>query len=242
MDAAGTRLQKYLSARGVVSRRRAAALIRAGQVLVDGEVITEPGMRIPPRASTVTINGVPVEGEFPPARTILLYKPRGFICSRSSSQGHTVCELFDPTEENLVTVGRLDKNSEGLLLLSNDGGLVNRLTHPRYGHRKTYRVTVSGQPGAAAMRVLRSTMDIDGYRIRPAEVKLLRKANREGRFILEFTLCEGRNRQIRRMCELAGLNVHRLVRTRMAGLSLKGLKPGQWRELTTAEAERLDAC
>lgn len=209
---------------------------------IDGEIVTEPGMRILPRVSTVTINGVPVEGEFPPARTILLYKPRGFICSRSSSQGHTVYELLAPTEEQLVTVGRLDKNSEGLLLLSNDGGLVNRLTHPRYGHRKTYKVTVSGQPGAATLRKLRATMDIDGYRIRPAEVKLLREADREGRFILEFTLYEGRNRQIRKMCELAGLNVHRLVRTRMAGLSLKGLKPGQWQELTTAEAEKLNAC
>jgi len=231
------RLQKYLSERGVASRRTAAALIEAGLVKVNGRLVTEPGARLDPDDCSITVRDEPIGPDVPATRTILLYKPRGYICSRASGQGHTVYELLGEEEQKLVPVGRLDKNSEGLLLLSNDGALVHRLTHPRYGHQKTYRVTVSGNVSARTLDLLRSRMNIDGYRIQPVDVTVqTRKETELDRTVLQFSMGEGRNRQIRKMCEQAGLKIHRLVRTRMGKLSIKGLHPGQYREVTTAAA------
>lgn len=234
------RIAKFLAERGVASRRRAEELIRAGRVAVNGAVVVEPGVRVEPEADSVTVDGQPVQPHRERRRTIMLYKPRGYICSASTRQGRTVYQLLPSMPERLVPVGRLDKDSEGLLLLSNDGELVLRMTHPRFEHTKTYRITVEGAVTKDTLAFLRSRMTIDGYVILPAEVQLLRESTHAGRQVLEMVLREGRKHQVRLMCEAAGLRVTRLVRTAVGELTLQGLRPGQWRELTQPEAASLE--
>jgi 23S rRNA pseudouridine2605 synthase len=233
------RLQKALADRGVASRRGAADLIRRGRVTVDGIVTREPGLRVDPGRQTVAVDGITLSQAPEPHRTILLHKPRGLICSRSDVDGRTVYGLLPDELHSLVPAGRLDRNSEGLLVMSNDGDLVARLTHPRFGHGKTYRVTVSGTVDAATLARLQEPFMVDGHRTRPARVVVLKPAEAAGRLILEFTLREGRKRQVREMCAGVGLRVHRLVRTGEAGLTLRGLAPGEWRELTREECLRV---
>jgi 23S rRNA pseudouridine2605 synthase len=241
-DAAVTiRLQKYLSERGVASRRAAAEWIRAGRIAVNGRVTTEPGLRVTPGSDAISLDGRPLAADRPVCRTIMLNKPRGYVCSRSTREGKSVLELLPDVTEHLVPVGRLDRDSEGLLLLSNDGDLTLRVTHPRFGHVKSYRATVSGPVGEKTLAFLRSPMRLEDGPIRPAEVRALRPGSQAGRQVLEFVLREGRNRQIRRMCEKAGLEVHRLVRVQVGPLELGGLRPGQWRDLTSVEVEALRA-
>lgn len=244
--AATPRLQVYMEHLGIASRRRSAELVKAGQVLVNGVRILEPGYRIQnPGRDVITVSG---RVYTPPRhivhRTIMLNKPAGLICSSRDDHGPTVFECLRGIRERLVCVGRLDKESEGLLLLSNDGDLVNRLTHPRYGHRKEYLVVASGLFDEATLAFLNSPMQIDGYRIRPAQVDYLERLPdglRAPRHRLRFVLGEGRNRQIRNMCELAGLRVQSLVRTAINGLRLpRDLRPGQWRDLTPADFDRLE--
>ena len=230
MDDNEIRLQKYISERGIVSRRKAAELICDGRITVNGEVVTVPGTRISGDVK-VTIDGKVVDGNIPDNRTIMIYKPRDYICSRATEQGATVYDLLDKADRKLVTVGRLDKNSEGLLLLSNDGDLVNRLTHPSYDHTKIYEVTVSGNLDELTIQKLQSRMIIDDYRIRPVKVTILPYKYKGNRYLLKFELKEGRNRQIRRMCDQVGLKIHRLVRTEFAGLNLGGLKSGQYKDV-----------
>ncbi len=254
MDA-GVRLQKVLAERGVASRRGSAAIIAAGRV--NGTVVTEPGLRVDPRRDNIVVDGAPLPAEREGKRSILLYKPRGYICSRSNQDGKTVYQLLKGVSERVVPAGRLDRDSEGLLILSNDGDLVERLTHPRFKQEKVYRVTVSGSLAPGVIAELEEPIEIEGSSTLPARVRLLRrggasaysdgqdrsslergpsstdsehKPHRE-KSILEFVLHEGRNRQVRRLCERSGLRVHRLVRTRIGRFSLSGLKPGQWREL-----------
>jgi 23S rRNA pseudouridine2605 synthase len=233
------RLQKYLAAHGIASRRGAEELLKTGRVCVNGTPATEPGLRVSPHKDVITLDGKKLDK--PAAfRTIMLYKPRGYICSAADDAGHIVYELLRDIPERLMPAGRLDKNSEGLLLLSNDGNLILKLTHPRFLHPKTYHVTVSGDTGRERIKMLNSRLIIDGYQIQPAQVRVLRTSTTPGRMILEFILHEGRNRQIRAMCELAGLEVHRLVRTKICSLPLKGLKPGEWRDLTADEVRQLN--
>jgi 23S rRNA pseudouridine2605 synthase len=222
------RLQKVLADRGVASRRGSAEIIAAGRVAVNGAVVDEPGLRVDPAVDGIRVDGVDLPADGETTRTIMLYKPRGYICSRSDKQGKTVFDLLEGIPERIVPAGRLDKDSEGLLLLSNDGGLIEQLTHPRFGQEKEYRVTVSGSLAPEVIRELASPIDIEGYTTVPARVKVLK---REPRPVLEVVLREGRNRQVRRLCERSGLRVHRLVRTRVGDLLLKGLKPGQWRDI-----------
>jgi 23S rRNA pseudouridine2605 synthase len=229
------RLQKYLAQRGVASRRAAEEMITAGRIAINGRAVTELGTRVCPARDQVAVDGVPLRKARQGLRTIVLNKPRGYVCSSSAEDGTTVFELLPGVAERLVSVGRLDKASEGLLLLSNDGDLVNQLTHPRYEKEKIYRATVSGAVSESTVNALRRPMDLDGYVTRPAKVTLLRQSATPGRQVLEITLREGRNRQIRRMCEAAGLQVHRLVRVQVGPLKLGGLRPGQWRDLTTKE-------
>ena len=234
MTEEGIRLDKYLADCGVASRRRSAELVRQGRVQVDGATADEPGVRIDPQTSDVSADGKPVKA---PRRllTIKFYKPRGVICSTNAKQGRTIYECLHDVEERVVPAGRLDKDSEGLLILSNDGDLVHRLTHPRFEHAKTYRVSISGHLDASILQRLNQPMTLDGYCIRPARVSHLR-ATSDGRHeLLEFTLKEGRNRQIRKMCDRFGLRIHRLVRTEVAGIRLTPLKPGGWQELSAAE-------
>jgi len=229
------RLQKYLAERGIGSRRCCETYIAEGRVKVNDKITVKPGSRIDPYRDKVMFDGKIVPSVSSSRRTIMLYKPRGYICSASSKQGRTVYELLDEISERLVPVGRLDKDSEGLLLMSNDGGLINRLTHPRFQQEKTYHATVSGNLDDLILKTLQSRLIIDGYRIQPAKVMLLSKSEEKGRYILEFILKEGRNRQIRKMCEQAGLKVLRLLRVKIKNLALSGLKAGKWRDLTRRE-------
>ena len=231
------RLQKFLAHAGVASRRAAEKIITGGRVCLNGETVTHPGTPVVPEQDTVTLDGQPIVPE-QKSLTLLLYKPRGYISSTSSVQGKSVLELLPEGMPRLYPVGRLDKNSEGLLLLTNDGNLANRLTHPRYEHRKIYEVTVSGHLSDAVIRKLNRPMVIDGYRIRPAKVKLLRALD-NGRTVLGFELREGRNRQIRKMCEALNLRVNRLIRTKIGNLKVGNLRPGEWRELSHAELTQL---
>ncbi len=224
---------------GIASRRRAADIIKSGDVLVNGERILEPGFRVQnPKNDVLTVGGrvytLPRGGM--KLRTIMLNKPRGLICSSDDSRGETVFACLKNIPERLVCVGRLDMNSEGLLLLSSDGAFVNQLTHPKFGHRKEYLVSVGGYFDQEVLDFLNSPMKMDGYRIRPANVDYLERlpdGRNHERHLLRFLLHEGRNRQIRNMCELAGLRVQTLIRTAINGLRLPDdLQPGQWRDLT----------
>lgn len=241
MNGAGNakiRLQLALARSGVSSRRHAEDMIRAGRVSVNGETVVEMGVRVDPRVDVVLVDGAPLQA--PPARrrTVLLNKPVGYLCAASDGHGgRLVTELVADVPGRLVPVGRLDKDSSGLLLLSDDGDLVAHLTHPRYGHRKVYMVEVSGRCDGTALALLRGPMEIDGYRTRPAEVDV---AGRHGMHTrLRFTLGEGRNRQIRKMCAAVGLNVVSLKRVALDGLNLGDLAPGEYRELTEDEVASL---
>jgi 23S rRNA pseudouridine2605 synthase len=232
------RLQKYLAQAGVASRRASEQIIRDGRVAVNGATVTEVATNVEPGIDNVTVDGRAVDIATE-RRTIILHKPRGYVCSASGAQGKSVLDLLDGVEERLFPVGRLDKDSEGLLLLTNDGELTNRLTHPRHQQSKRYEVTVSGTVSGAAIDRLNSRMVIDGYKIQPARVTVIETRRQSGKTILAFVLKEGRNRQIRKMCDAVELRVHRLVRTGIKDLTLSGLRPGQWRDLTREEEEQL---
>ena len=232
------RLQNILARAGVASRRGAAALIESGVVTVDGLVVREPGARFDESAQ-VRVNGRPVAaGER--KRTIVLNKPVGVLSTMSDPfGGRTVAELVK-TPERLVPIGRLDKDSEGLLLMSNDGTLVNELTHPCFGHTKTYIVKVAGRWSAEKLATLRSPLTLDdGYTIRPVPVEVVRDFGDNTR-LLKFVLGEGRKRQIRKMCSAAHLVVLTLKRVAVGRFELPSdLAPGEWRDLTPDEIGRL---
>lgn len=215
-------------------------MIRAGRVSVNHKIVREPGMRIEPREATVTLDGrpVPPPGEIP-RRTVMLHKPVGWLCSMNAAQGPVVSQWIADLPERLLPVGRLDKDSSGLLLLSNDGDLMARLTHPRYGHRKLYDVEVAGYRGDESLARLRAPMSLEGHELCPVEIRPLRRVGR--RTWLRFVLREGRNRQIRRMCARSGLQVLSLTRIGIDSLRLGRLKPGEWRDLTPEELARLQS-
>ncbi len=238
-SAVGERLQNVLSHRGVASRRHAAEMIETGQVAVNGTVVTEPGFRVKPDTDEIRVRGERLPKETERLRTILLYKPQGLICTADNSQGETVCDLMrQHIPERLVPVGRLDKESEGLLLMSNDGDLTQMLTHPRYGHTKTYIARVAGHMDERKIETLRSRMEIDGYFIQPVEVEVL-KVGKDHTHKLAFTLTEGRNRQIRKMCSLVGFVMLSLTRVRIGPLKICNMQPGEWRELSDSEIRAL---
>ena len=233
-EAVGERLQNVLAHAGVASRRGAAALVASGAVTVDGLVVKEPGARVGASA-VVRVHGRRLAAA-ERARTVVLNKPAGVLSTMSDPfGGPTVAELVR-TPERLVPVGRLDRDSEGLLLMSNDGDLVNRLTHPRFEHRKVYLVKVAGRWSAEKLATLRSPLTLDdGYTIRPVPVEEVRDLGANVR-LLKFTLTEGRKRQIRKMCSAAHLVVLSLKRVAVGAFELPhDLMPGQWRDLTDAE-------
>jgi len=236
----GERLQNVLAKRGIASRRGAADIIKAGEVTVNGKSIREPGFRVNPKKDAITVSGKKLSKSTEEKRTILLYKPRGLICSADNSQGETVCDLLrQQIPERLVPVGRLDKDSEGLLIMSNDGELTNVLTHPRYGHSKTYNVRVSGTLNSEKLSILSSRMDIDGYFIKPVEVTVIKSSPRNNTHKLSFSLSEGRNRQIRKMCDQVSLRIIALQRVRIGPLRIGEMKPGDWRELHKNDIDML---
>ena len=233
------RLQNILAHAGIASRRKSAEIVAEGRVSVDGIVVKEPGVKFDPAAVKIKVDGRDLQ-LVESKRTVVLYKPTGVLSSMSDPfGGRTVAELVD-VSERLVPVGRLDKDSEGLLLMSNDGDLVNRLTHPRYEHRKVYLVKVAGRWSEDKLALLRSPITLDdGYTIRPVPVEVVREWENNTR-LLKFTLSEGRKRQIRKMCSAAHLVVLSLKRVAVGGFSLpRELAPGQWRDLTAEEISSL---
>lgn len=225
------RLQKILSSRGVASRRKAEELITAGHVSVNGAVASL-GDRADPEKDVIEIKGarLPEKGRLV---YIMLNKPRGYITSMSDEKGRpTVIELLEGVEERVYPVGRLDWDSEGLLLLTNDGDFANTVAHPSNNKDKTYSVTVDGDV-ERALDELSSPMIIDGYRIRPAKVEML------GSGRLSIKIHEGRNRQVRKMCAACGLSVITLKRTAVGCVKLGHLKTGDWRFLTAQEISSL---
>ena len=229
------RLQKILSAAGVCSRRAAEGYLTAGRITVNGET-AQLGQQADPETDDIRVDGVPL-GREPEAVYLMLNKPRGYVTTVSDEQGRkTVMDLLTGVHTRIYPVGRLDRDSEGLLLLTNDGALTQRLLHPSHEVSKEYHVTVSG-PVEHAAENLRRIRDVAGMAIRPAEVQMLR---REGnRAELRIVIHEGRNRQIRRMCARCGLEVLRLQRVREHCLELGTLPLGQWRYLTAVEIAAL---
>lgn len=227
------RLGKYLAHAGVASRRAAERLVAEGRVSVAGETVADPARDVDD-ASAVAVDGRPVAG--PEPRVVYaLHKPVGVVSTARDPQGRrTVVELVPREARRLYPVGRLDADSSGLILLSNDGELANRLTHPRFEVAKTYRARVGGGPvSQRALHMLRDGVELEDGRTAPARVRLLSPDR------VELTIHEGRNRQVRRMCEAVGHPVQELVRTRFGPLTLRGLAPGEHRRLTGAELARL---
>ncbi len=228
------RLQKILSSRGVASRRGAEELIKAGRILVNGRVAVL-GDQADPEKDEILLDGKPLPSGSAPVY-ILLHKPRGYVTTLSDEKGRpTVAELVD-CGTRVYPVGRLDMDSEGLLLLTNDGAFANRLMHPREEVNKTYEVWVKGHHDAAPALLCRR-ITLDGYLIRQPEVKLLRAEGDRAKYLV--TIHEGRNRQVRRMCEAAGMTVTRLRRITEGKLSLGDLPLGKWRYLTEDEVHSL---
>lgn len=228
----GERLQKVLARAGFGSRRACEVLIEAGRVKVNGERATL-GRRVDVETDRVEVDDVPV-GVRPGLVYYLLNKPNGVVTTADDPQGRpTVVELV-PDEPRVFPVGRLDVDTEGLLLLTNDGELTHRLTHPSFGVEKEYLVHVEGDPSARAIRRLREGVELDDGITAPA------RASRSGPGVLKITIHEGRNRQVRRMCDAIGHPVRRLVRVRIGPLADRSLKPGTWRPLTTDEVRALE--
>jgi 23S rRNA pseudouridine2605 synthase len=236
------RLQKLLSGAGVASRRAAEDLIRQGRVSVNGRTVTELGTRADP-ADDIRVDGRRVRA-VTRYRYLLLNKPRGYVTTRRDPQKRrTVMDLIPDVREYVYPVGRLDFDSEGLLLLTNDGELAAALTHPRHEIDRVYRVEVRGVPDARALARLSRGVPLDGRPTAPAEVSIVHgDRDRSGKTaVLMMTIREGRNRQIRRMCDAVGHPVERLTRVRIGPIGDARLRVGQVRELTPPEVRRLKA-
>ncbi|MBI4536979.1 MAG: rRNA pseudouridine synthase [candidate division NC10 bacterium] len=235
--AGGERLQKVLARTGIASRREAETLIAAGRVRVNGQIVRVLGARVVPGRDEISVDGERIRGER--VVTLMVHKPAGFISSRSDPEGRPVVGSLLPPKglPNLYPVGRLDWESEGLLLLSNDGELANLLTHPRHGVRKVYRVKLKGRPTDESLRQLVAGVVCQGERLRAVLVERLRSL--EHNCWVTITLEAGRHHHIRRMCEAVGHPVLRLIRVAFGPLSLGSLARGRWRLLTREEEAAL---
>jgi len=237
-----TRLQKYFTDCGVLSRRAAEAEIAAGKVKVNGKVASV-GDKIDPSKDTVTYKGKVVEPPKDAHRIcIMLNKPRGYVTTTNDEKGRKcVTDLVSDVGARVYPIGRLDMDSDGLLLLTNDGELANYLTHPRHEIPKIYHVKVKGIPKREELWALGKPIEIDGMVTKPVDIRLV-STSRDGReetSLLEFTLFEGRNRQIRRMCEARGVEILRLTRVAIGEIKLGNLAPGKWRHLSRAQIDYL---
>ena len=228
------RLQKFLAEAGVASRRACELIITEGRVRVNGKVITELGSKVDPAHDQVLLDGNPIK----PKRKlyVALHKPPGCLCSRHDPQGRRVIGDLLPREwNNLNTVGRLDYESEGLIFLTNDGDFALRLTHPRYGVRKKYLVTVKGPVGAEALREITRGIYHEGEHLRAERARMLRSGAHHS--IIELELSEGKNREVRRLCESQRLTVEQLQRVQIGPIKLGELPRGKWRVLSETEVK-----
>jgi len=227
----GERLQKVLARVGIGSRRACEDLIAEGRVTVDGEVAVL-GRRVDVETALIELDGAPI-GVRPDLVHYLLNKPAGVVTTADDPQGRPTVVGLVPAEPRVFPVGRLDVDTEGLLLLTNDGELAHRLTHPSFGVEKEYVVELEGSPSRAALRRLREGVELDDGTTAPARAALLEPS------VVRLTVHEGRNRQVRRMCDAVGHPVVRLIRTRIGPLADRSLAPGAWRELTGDEVRSL---
>lgn len=229
------RLQKYLSRAGVSSRREGERLIAEGRVSIDGEIVTELGVRVVPGAQQVRVDGEPVEPRS--LRWIALYKPVGYLSTRQDERGRqTLYDLLPERHHDLSYVGRLDLLSEGLLILTNEGELIHRLQHPRYEIARRYQVEVEGRVAAEEADRLEEGVELEDGLARAEDVQVVDGA---GRTSIRLTLREGRNREVRRMLAAIDHRIERLVRISYGPIELGELEPGSWRELTAAELRAL---
>ena len=242
------RLQKVLAHAGVASRRKCEELIVQGRVRVNGQVITQLGAKVDPTRDTIEVDGRPIVLE--EKVYILLHKPRGYLSDTRDFRGRPSALGLVPDGERLYPAGRLDARSEGLLLLTNDGELAHRLTHPRFQHEKEYLVLVVGRPTEATLRRMREGVERDGQTLRADAVRRLERLGPQARSHdwkeaprgmtwLSIILHEGKKRHIRRMCAALGHPVRRLIRVRIGPLELGDLSVGEWRYLTDGEVKRL---
>jgi 23S rRNA pseudouridine2605 synthase len=234
-DGEGMRLNKALSAAGLGSRRAVEELIRAGRVAIDGQVVEEMGRRVDPANDRVEVDGsrVVIDERL---RYWMLNKPLGVVSTADDPQGRPTVVEFVPENPRVVPVGRLDRDTEGLILLTNDGELANRLTHPRYGVKKRYLAEVERLPGNAVKRV-QEGVELDDGLARAERVRVVAGSGR--RRMVEVVMVEGRKREVRRLLEAVGAPVRRLVRTAIGPLRLTGLAPGEYRPLRPDEVRGL---
>ena len=225
------RLQKFLSRAGICSRRKGEEYIKAGWVKVNGKIVTELGVKVDPEQDAVEVDSDAIRSDSTPIY-IALNKPRGYVSSCHQQNEKIVLDLLD-ISERVYPVGRLDKDSTGLLLLTNDGRLHHRLSHPSFNHEKEYEVTVARPLPGGALRKLAKGLPMMGTRTRPARVK--RISSRRFRIVLQ----EGKNKQIRRMVRKVGNQVVDLKRIRIANIELASLAPGRWRHLAAKEKDEL---
>lgn len=230
------RLQKHLADCGIASRRKSEELIEMGKVKVNGHIATI-GTKVDPKRDKITVRGKTVIANTT-KMYIMLHKPRGFVTTMSDEKGRKcVTDLVKDAPVRLFPVGRLDMNSEGLLIMTNDGEFANKLTHPSYHVNKTYRVTVKGEVQEEQILELKEGIMLDGEKTLPCDCFVAER--KPDRTVLIFIIQEGRNRQIRRMCEAVKLEVMRLKRTEIAGVKLGMLPRGSWRPLNEKEMRRL---
>ncbi len=232
------RLQKFLSLCGVASRRKAEELILQGKVKINGKPAIL-GDNVTDK-DKVFVNGKRIVAPRTKYRYIMLHKPRGFITTMSDEKGRKcVAELVRDVGERVYPVGRLDKDSEGMLIFTNDGEFANKIMHPRNSIYKIYRVTVRPSITEEQIEKLETGIEIDGRKTAPAIVHVLVQDKEQNRVVLEMILHEGKNREIRKMCEAVGLEVARLKRTQIGGVKMGMLKQGAWRDLTEKEVKNL---
>ena len=229
------RLQRILASRGVASRRAAEQLITEGRVQVNGMVITELGTKADAQRDEIRVDNQILRPQA--LRYLIMNKPTGYITTMSDERGRwTVMDLIS-VAERIFPVGRLDRDTEGLLIFTNDGDVANRVMHPRYGLAKEYQVLTRSRPTAPQMERIRSGIVIDGRRIVPQEIRLLRESA-DG-IVITITVHEGINHLVRRIMEVAGIDVERLRRARIGPISISGLRLGEWRDLTPGEQSSL---
>ncbi len=230
------RLQKLLAQAGIASRRKAEEFIREGRVAVDGKVVTELGLKIDPEQSVITFDGVPVT--FEEKIYLLLYKPAGYVTTLSDTHGRPiVIDLLQNISQRVFPVGRLDFDTEGALILTNDGRLSQYIQHPRYEVNKTYEATVTGIPSGKKIRQLERGIILDGHKTWPAKIRILK--HKKDTTVLELIIHEGKKRQVRKMLAAVGHPVKKLKRTAYGNLQLENLQQGKYRFLSQKDLKKI---